>query len=160
MVVLGEGLPVGPVGVVEVLDEAEPGMLAGLELLVLADQVAPLVLVVPFEGVVFPVVTHLRLQTGLLRQPNSVSELPHTYNSLALFLSFPRPLPVIPAQAGTSPPQVLWRSAGKVGCARCWRSPAPSERPHAQERCHRPPADHRRRRLLHDGRASPKRRRG
>ena len=80
VVVLGEGLPVDPVGAVEVLDGAEPGVAPGFDLFLLPDQEPPLLDIVPFDSAVIAVVSHLRLQTGLFLQANSVSELPNIYN--------------------------------------------------------------------------------
>ena len=82
VVVLGEGLTASAVEGVEVLGEAETGMLPCLDQLILMDEEPPLLNVVPFKGEVLAIVSHSRLQIGVGFLYQSVNELPDTYNSL------------------------------------------------------------------------------
>ena len=81
VVVLGEGLTVGAVVGVEVLEKTELVMALGLDQYVLPDQEPELLDVVPLNRAVVAVVTHLRLPTGMFFQCQSVNELPNIYNS-------------------------------------------------------------------------------
>ena len=65
VVVLGKGLAVGAMELVEVLDEAEPNVLLRLDQLVLPDEKPPLLDVASLHRAVIAVVSHLRLQIGL-----------------------------------------------------------------------------------------------
>ena len=65
VVVLGKGLTVGAMEVVEVLNEAGPSVLLRLDQIVLPDEKPPLLDVASLHGTVIAVVSHLRLQIGL-----------------------------------------------------------------------------------------------
>ena len=81
VVVLGEGLTASAVEGVEVLGEAETGMLPCLDQLILMDEEPPLLNVVPFKGEVLAIVSHSRLQIGVGLLYQSVNELPNTYRN-------------------------------------------------------------------------------
>ena len=81
VVVLGEGLTCSAVEGVEVLGEAETGMLPGLDQLVFLYEEPPLLNVVPLKGEVIAVVSHFRLQIGVRLLYQSVNELPNTYRN-------------------------------------------------------------------------------
>ena len=85
VVVLGEGLTAGTMERIEVLQEAELGMLLGLDQFVFRDEEAPLLHEVSFDGLVITIVPHqlppeLVIDTHQL-STRSVNELPDTYKN-------------------------------------------------------------------------------
>ena len=81
MQVLVEGLPVGSMKAVEVLQEPEMGMLPCLYQFILTYEEPPLLYQIPFNGPVSTVVSHLRLQIKSTNLTRSVNELPDIYKN-------------------------------------------------------------------------------